>query len=329
MEVLLVDRAVHPDGSVDEAERDRAGPDRARHDSVLPRPGGVKRTHETARASWPRSASVSVRLAPGRRAAPICDEKTRGHPDDPDRRPRRALHGCGRLLHPVAPGGVVERGGRDRRGLLVRGDHLRAHLRPRGRRRDLRGWKFRALPDDPDDGSPIHGHTGLEIGGPRSRPRSSSRWRSTAPSLAQIQDLPDDHGTINVTSQQFAWSLRIPRSTTERPRARPARGRARHAEPGVERRHPLVLGARVPHEAGRGARSRDASRDHADEGRDVRRDLHGALWGRPLRHALGRLRARPGGLRALARRGRGRRPVQARRGRPRKAAAEVEAEQRR
>jgi cytochrome c oxidase subunit 2 len=70
------------------------------------------------------------------------------------------------------------------------------------------GWKFRAPPDDEDDGSPIHGHTGLEI------------WWTAIPailvvamslfswwSLAKAEDIPDEHRTIHVTSQQFAWSF--------------------------------------------------------------------------------------------------------------------------
>ncbi len=36
LEVVLVDRAVHPHGRVDETERDAPGPDRARHDRVVP-----------------------------------------------------------------------------------------------------------------------------------------------------------------------------------------------------------------------------------------------------------------------------------------------------
>jgi cytochrome c oxidase subunit II len=70
------------------------------------------------------------------------------------------------------------------------------------------GWKFRAPPDDEDDGSPIHGHTGLEI------------WWTAIPTvlviamsvasavaLANVEDIPDEHRTIRVTAQQFAWSF--------------------------------------------------------------------------------------------------------------------------
>ena len=67
-------------------------------------------------------------------------------------------------------------------------------------------WKFRAPPDDEDDGSPIHGHTGLEI-----------YWTAiptvlvvaisvfSGVKLAQAENIPDDHRVIRVTAQQFAW----------------------------------------------------------------------------------------------------------------------------
>ncbi len=73
------------------------------------------------------------------------------------------------------------------------------------------GWKFRAPDDDMDDGSPIHGHTGLEI------------WWTAIPTvlvvaiavfsavnLARAERLPDDHRVVEVTAQQFAWSFEYP-----------------------------------------------------------------------------------------------------------------------
>ena len=42
MEILLVDRAVHPDGDVHEPEGDRSRPDRTRHPSVIPARGSVE-----------------------------------------------------------------------------------------------------------------------------------------------------------------------------------------------------------------------------------------------------------------------------------------------
>ena len=195
---------------------------------------------------------------PGRRAASICDEKTRDHPDDPDRRPRRALYRRRRAYFiPWLPDAASEEAGEIDAAYwfvaiicalifaLVAGVAIYA------------GWKFRAREDDPDDGSPIHGHTGLEIWWtaiPAALVVAMSVFSAVA--LAQIDDLPDDHGTIDVTSQQFAWSFTYPdqdgRTTGElvllvdEPVMLNLDG---------EGRHPLVLGARVPHEAGRGARA--------------------------------------------------------------------------
>ena len=73
------------------------------------------------------------------------------------------------------------------------------------------GWKFRAPPDDEDDGTPIHGHTGLEIAWtaiPAVLVTAMSVFSGIV--LAQIEDIPDDHRRIEVTSQQFAWSFTYP-----------------------------------------------------------------------------------------------------------------------
>ena len=70
------------------------------------------------------------------------------------------------------------------------------------------GWKFRAPPDDEDDGSPIHGHTGLEIwwtAVPTVLVVAMAVWSGIA--LANAEDIPDEHRTIKVTAQQFAWSF--------------------------------------------------------------------------------------------------------------------------
>lgn len=72
-------------------------------------------------------------------------------------------------------------------------------------------WKFRAPPDDEDDGSPIHGHTGIEIvwtAIPTILVTAMAVFSGFA--LASAEDLPDDHGTIQVTAQQFAWSFTYP-----------------------------------------------------------------------------------------------------------------------
>jgi cytochrome c oxidase subunit II len=70
------------------------------------------------------------------------------------------------------------------------------------------GWRFRAPPDDEEDGAPIHGHTGLEITWtaiPAALVTAMSVFSGLA--LADIENLPDKHRTIKVTAQQFAWSF--------------------------------------------------------------------------------------------------------------------------
>jgi cytochrome c oxidase subunit II len=72
-------------------------------------------------------------------------------------------------------------------------------------------WKFRAPPGDMDDGSPIHGHTGLEIVWtviPIVLVTAIAVYSSVA--LAQAEDLPDDRRVIEVSSQQFAWTFTYP-----------------------------------------------------------------------------------------------------------------------
>jgi cytochrome c oxidase subunit 2 len=71
--------------------------------------------------------------------------------------------------------------------------------------------KFRAKPDDDEDGKPIHGHTGLEI-----------TWTAiptvlvtaiavyTAVVLVNNEDLKPDHRVIDVKAVQFAWSFTYP-----------------------------------------------------------------------------------------------------------------------
>ncbi len=72
------------------------------------------------------------------------------------------------------------------------------------------GWKFRAPPDDEDDGSPIHGHTGLEIAWtaiPAVLVVAMSVFSGVV--LIQIEDV-DDPRRIEVVAQQFAWRFHDP-----------------------------------------------------------------------------------------------------------------------
>ena len=69
------------------------------------------------------------------------------------------------------------------------------------------GWKFRAPPDDTEDGSPIHGHTGLEIAWtaiPAFLVTAMSVYSGIV--LVQIEGREPSR-TVEVTSQQFAWSF--------------------------------------------------------------------------------------------------------------------------
>jgi cytochrome c oxidase subunit 2 len=71
--------------------------------------------------------------------------------------------------------------------------------------------KFRAPPDDDQDGLPVHGHTGIEI-----------VWTVvpfilvtamgivSAVALAKNDEIPDDHMVVNVVGRQFAWQFLYP-----------------------------------------------------------------------------------------------------------------------
>jgi cytochrome c oxidase subunit II len=74
-------------------------------------------------------------------------------------------------------------------------------------------YKFRAPPDDLDDGSPIHGHTGLEIVWtlvPTALVTLIAVYSGVA--LAKAENVPDDgeHRVVNVTAEQFAWTFEYP-----------------------------------------------------------------------------------------------------------------------
>jgi cytochrome c oxidase subunit II len=72
-------------------------------------------------------------------------------------------------------------------------------------------WKFRAAPGDEDDGSPIHGHTGLEVvwtAVPAALVTAISIYSGVV--LTQVEEIPSQHRVIDVTGQQFAWSFNYP-----------------------------------------------------------------------------------------------------------------------
>jgi cytochrome c oxidase subunit II len=72
-------------------------------------------------------------------------------------------------------------------------------------------WKFRAAPDDEDDGSPIHGHTGLEVvwtAVPAVLVTAISVYSGVV--LTQVERIKPQHRVVEVTAQQFAWSFTYP-----------------------------------------------------------------------------------------------------------------------
>ena len=71
--------------------------------------------------------------------------------------------------------------------------------------------KFRARPDDEEDGKPIHGHTGLEIVWtiiPAALVTVIAIFSGVA--LVKNEDLKADHRLIEVKAAQFAWSFTYP-----------------------------------------------------------------------------------------------------------------------
>jgi cytochrome c oxidase subunit 2 len=73
------------------------------------------------------------------------------------------------------------------------------------------GLRFRAAPDDPDDGAPIHGHTGLEIvwtAVPAILVTAISVYSGLV--VLGLENIADKHRTVEVTAQQFAWSFAYP-----------------------------------------------------------------------------------------------------------------------
>jgi cytochrome c oxidase subunit II len=72
------------------------------------------------------------------------------------------------------------------------------------------GWKFRAPPDDEDDGSPIHGHTGLEIAW-TAIPAVLVVAMSVFSGIVLIQiENAENPRRIEVVAQQFAWRFHDP-----------------------------------------------------------------------------------------------------------------------
>ena len=72
-------------------------------------------------------------------------------------------------------------------------------------------FKFRVRPDDEEDGSPIHGHTGLEIfwtAVPTVLVTAISVYSGVV--LVQNEDAKPNRRVVEVTAEQFAWSFHYP-----------------------------------------------------------------------------------------------------------------------
>ena len=112
-------------------------------------------------------------------------------------------------------------------------------------------YKFRAPPGDMDDGSPIHGNTGLEITWtliPAILVTGIAVYSGVA--LAQSEELPPDHRIVEVTAQQFAWTFTYPDIEVEGGKPLTTGelvvpiDQTIQLRDHLEGRHPLVLGAR-------------------------------------------------------------------------------------
>ena len=72
-------------------------------------------------------------------------------------------------------------------------------------------FKFRARPDDEEDGSPIHGHTGLEVfwtAIPTALVTAISVYSGVV--LTQNEQPDANRRVVEVTAEQFAWSFHYP-----------------------------------------------------------------------------------------------------------------------
>ncbi len=76
--------------------------------------------------------------------------------------------------------------------------------------------KFRARPDDDEDGKPIHGNTVLELfwtAIPTVLVTAIAVYSSVV--LVKNEDIPNPHRTIDVTAEQFAWSFGYPEANLD------------------------------------------------------------------------------------------------------------------
>ena len=146
-------------------------------------------------------------------------------------------------------------------------------------------------------------------------------------SKIKMQAPPPSDFVLQVTAKQFNWQITYPGpdgkfgtgdDKTLLDEMHVPVNKVVHVHLTLPGRHPQLLRAPVPHEAGRGARARDRAVVRGDQARQVRAALRRAVRLRPLRHEGLDLRARRRGLQEVGgrephgRRGPGRRREESR-----------------
>ena len=173
-------------------------------------------------------------------------------------------------------------------------------------------WQFRMKSgEELKDGPPIHGNTRLEV-----------FWTAipTALLLGLVgysfvvlhnnEKKPAKEIQIEVTGQQFVWTYQYPplgdrRGAAQQLPAVRARGRVGALQHPLQGRHPRLLGPRLPHPGGRGARDHHPLARDAHAARQLSGRLQPALRARPLADALDHPRRHAGRLPSLDRLGGG------------------------
>ena len=147
-------------------------------------------------------------------------------------------------------------------------------------------WKFKAKPGDESDGEPIHGNTRLEVAWTLIPTiivlfGAGYSWKV----LDDIEKPAENPLTVDVFSQQYAWSFGYPGKDNAYVAGRAARpgqppGPVQDARPG---RDPLLLGAGVADQERQRPGDHDDGDRHPGQGRHLPADLHRALRLRPRR----------------------------------------------
>ncbi len=145
-------------------------------------------------------------------------------------------------------------------------------------------WKFRAKPGDESDGEPIHGNTRLEVAWtliPTVIVLFAAGYSWSV--LNEIEKPADNPLTVDVFSQQYAWSFGYPgkgNAYSEGELHVPL-NRQVHFKMHSLGRDPLLLGARVADQERQRPRDHDDRDRHPRQARRLPADLHRALRLRP------------------------------------------------